>query len=120
MIKNGLPVLVSRSAISVIFPQTVTEPESEIKVIDSATWEIKGTVPLEEVAEATNTELPTEEYDTFGGFVFGFYGSVPDDGTVIEVDACGLHIKVLEILDHRVERALVCKEASPDNQGSKE
>jgi len=93
-----------------------TEPEAEVKIIDSATWEIKGTVGLEEVAQATGVELPVEEYDTFGGFVFGFYGSVPDDGTTFEIDACGLHIKVLEILDHRVEKALLSLEVSTETE----
>ncbi len=95
-----------------------TEPEWEINVIDSATWEIKGTVALEEVAQAIGVELPVEEYDTFGGFVFGLYGSVPDDGATIEVDACGLHVKVLEILDHRVERALISLEISIDKEST--
>ena len=52
--------------------------------------------------------LPTDEYETFGGFVFGSLGAIPDDGSQLELDACGLHIKVLEIKEHRMERAAVC------------
>ncbi len=89
-----------------------TQPveEAEIKAIDSNTWEIKGTVPLDEVAETLKVDLPVDEYDTFGGFVFSVYGSVPDDGTQIEVDAYGLHVKVILIEEHRVEKAIVTVE----------
>ncbi len=41
-------------------------------------------------------------------FVFGVLGTIPDDGTQLELDACGLHIKVLEVREHRMERAAVC------------
>lgn len=84
------------------------EEPGEIEQLDESTWRILGTAPLDDVAEQLHVTLPTEEYDTFGGFVFGSYGSVPDDGTQFEIDACGLHIKVVEIAEHRVEQALVC------------
>ncbi len=83
------------------------EPE-EIQPLDSGTWRISGTASLAEVAERLNTELPAEEYDTFGGLVFGMYGSVPDDGTTFEIDIENLHIKVTDICDHRLEAATVC------------
>ena len=54
-------------------------------------------------------ELPLEEYDTFGGLVFGALGAIPMDGAQPEVDVCGLHVKVQLIRDHRIQRALVCR-----------
>ncbi|MEG2383198.1 MAG: hemolysin family protein [Oscillospiraceae bacterium] len=89
----------------------VAEP-AEIELIDSGTWKIRGTAPLDDVAEALNLELPVEDYDTFGGLVFGTYGSVPDDGSEFELDVCALHIKVIEIKSHRVEKAIVCIDKS--------
>ncbi len=83
------------------------EPE-EIQKLDSGTWRISGTAPLSDVAEQLHTDLPSEEYETFGGLVFGLYGSVPDDGTTFEIDIENLHIKVTEICDHRLEAAIVC------------
>ena len=67
---------------------------------------------LDEVGKALGIELDDEDCDTFGGFVFGNYGSIPDDGTQFEIDAGDLHIRVLSIRDHKLEKALVCK-ASP-------
>ena len=85
------------------------EPE-DIQRLDSSTWQIRGTALLEDVAEQLNVKLPVDEYDTFGGFVFGNYGLVPEDGTVFEIDLCSLHIKVNEIQEHRLEKATVCLE----------
>ena len=50
--------------------------------------------------------------------MFGSYGLVPDDGTQFELDACGLHIKVVEIAEHRIEQTLVCRlgETQPAKQ----
>ncbi len=81
----------------------------EIERIDSQTWKIRGSALLEDVKEQLQAELPTEEYDTFGGMVFGAYGSVPEEGTTFEIDIGELHVKVLEIKDHRIVKTLVCR-----------
>lgn len=82
--------------------------EPDIEQIDSKTWKICGNISLDEVSERLNVTLPIEEYDTFGGFVFGSYGSIPDDGSEFEIDILSLHIKVIEIKEHRLEKAIVC------------
>ena len=88
--------------------------EAEIQRVDADTWRILGIASLDEVATQLGVELPTEEYDTFGGMVFGFYGTVPSDGTTFEIDILNLHVKVLEIRDHRIERTLVCVERAQE------
>lgn len=89
---------------------TPEEEEPEIEKIDSNTWKIHGSADLEEVAETLGIELPLEEYDTFGGYIFGNYGTIPDDGTSFEIYLAPLQIKVTEIKDHRIKKALVCYE----------
>ena len=87
---------------------TPEEEEPEIEKLDSKTWKIQGGADLEEVAEALKVDLPVDEYDTFGGYIFGNYGTIPDDGSVFEIDLPPLHIKVTEIKDHRIKKAIVC------------
>ena len=90
--------------------ETEVEEENiipEIESIGENTWRIQGCAPLEEVAEELGIELPVEEYETFGGFVFSSYGSIPDDGTTLELDIDNLHVNVTEIRDHRVESSIV-------------
>ncbi|GFI60859.1 hypothetical protein IMSAG049_00008 [Clostridiales bacterium] len=88
--------------------EPMPEEEAEIEKIDSNTWKILGGADLEEVADMLKIDMPTEDYDTFGGYIFGNYGTIPDDGTSFEINLPPLHIKVTEIKDHRIKKALVC------------
>lgn len=76
--------------------------------MDENTWKIHGSALLEELTEELGVPLPVDEYDTFNGLVFGTLGTIPEDGTDIEVDVAGLHVKVTEIVNHQVETAIVC------------
>jgi putative hemolysin len=81
--------------------------EDEVVQCDPDTWEVSGLLPLKEAQEQFGIELPVEEYDTFGGFVFSLYGSIPDDGETFELETHSLHISVTKITDHRIEKATV-------------
>lgn len=86
-----------------------------IELVDSKTWKIHGDALLEDVSKATGTTLPCEEYDTFNGLIFGALGTIPPDGSSIDVETAGLMIKVIEIRDHQVESAIVCLENPEPN-----
>ena len=101
--------LIERLVGDITDEETAEEKEPDIVPLDSETWKISGVAPLPEVAEALQMELPIDEYDTFGGLVFGNFGSVPEDGTTFEIEACGLAIKVTDVKDHQIEAAIVCK-----------
>lgn len=70
-------------------------------------WVIRGVASLSEVAEELNVELPTEKYDTMGGYVFSNYGIVPEDGTEFDIELEPLHVRVTEIKDHRIMKMIV-------------
>ena len=96
------------------------EKAAEIVKIDSGTWRIAGTSPLSDVAEALGVRLQQDEYDTFGGLVFAAYGSIPDDGVQFEIDVDDLHVKVIDIVDHRLESAVVCLTDKTEKQKDSE
>lgn len=79
----------------------------EIERLDSNTWRVQGSAPLDEVSQQIGIILPEDEYDTFGGLVFGILGTVPEDGSTPEVEDFGLLIKVVNIKEHRLESAIV-------------
>jgi len=86
---------------------SVPEELPLIERIDSKTWRIQGAAPLDEVSKQLGVLLPEEEYETFGGLVFGILGNIPPDGSTPELEEFGLKIKVIEIRERRLEQALV-------------
>jgi putative hemolysin len=86
---------------------SVPEELPLIERIDSKTWRIQGAAPLDEVSKQLGVMLPEEEFETFGGLVFGILGTVPPDGSTPELEEYGLKIKVIEIKERRLEHALV-------------
>jgi len=97
-------------------PEDAKEEIPPIQQLSEDTWQIQGIAPLAEVAEELNIELPTDLYDTFGGFVFSNYGIIPDDGSEFEMDIERLHIHVTEIVDHRIERMTVTLAPLPTDE----
>ena len=84
----------------------VREP-LEIEQISENRWRVEGSADLDDVAAQLGVQLPEDEYDTFGGYVFGEYGTIPDDGTQIHLETETLSVQVTEIRDHRMESAIV-------------
>lgn len=80
---------------------------------DARTWKILGSASLTEVAESLGVVLDTEDCDTFGGYIFGLLGEVPDDGTQLDLETDDLIIKVESIADHRIEATLVTVKDRP-------
>lgn len=76
--------------------------EADIVQISTLEWKIQGCADLEEVAEALDVTLPIEEYDTFGGYVCGVLGHVPDDGTSCQTETDCMHIVVHTVDNHRI------------------
>ncbi len=78
-----------------------------IKKIGEDTWEIQGTAFLEDISEELGITLSDEEYDTLNGLVFHELGTIPEDGSDIELDLPGLHISSKNIVNHQLESAIV-------------
>ncbi len=72
-------------------------------------WLIPGMTSLSDVCEELEVELPEDKYDTFGGYVVAELGEIPKDGTLVNFDADGLRISVLEVRHHRIEACRVEK-----------
>ena len=84
--------------------------------LDSHTWKISGNVPLREVEDALEIALPTEDYGTFNGLIFGELGSVPEDGSQFELEAHGMAIRVRKVADHQVRIAMVTPVEPPKHE----
>lgn len=87
-----------------------SKEEVEVELIvhtEDNQWQISGSALIEDVEKALDLEISDADSDTFGGFVLGLYGSIPEDGSSFEVSSEQFEIKVLNILEHRVESTLV-------------
>lgn len=92
----------------------------DIEAVSDNTWVIRGSVMLDEVAEALSVELPTDEYDTLGGYAFGLYGATPEDGTTFSLETDDLLIEGEEVDNHRLEWARVTKKVKDEKDRDKE
>ncbi|MBO6308860.1 MAG: HlyC/CorC family transporter, partial [Oribacterium sp.] len=84
------------------------EPEP-IEAIGENEWIILGIADLEDVNEALKIDIPTEDADTFGGYIMGIIGTVPDDGSSFHLDTDTLEIDVAYIKNHRIGKTIVRK-----------
>jgi putative hemolysin len=93
-----------------IYDEFDPQVEQEITQLEPNLWKISGSADLEDVADALDIHLPEdEEYDTLGGLIFAQFSVIPEDGSHPEVEAFGLHIRVEELEDRRVEWVLVSR-----------
>lgn len=101
-----------------IYDEFDPQEESDIIRLEENLWRVAGSADLESLGEAVGLELPeSEEYDTLGGLVFAQLTVIPEDGSHLEVDALGLHIRVEELAERRVEWALVSKNPPEEETG---
>ena len=84
------------------------EPEP-IEAIGENEWIILGIADLEDVNEALKIDIPTEDADTFGGYIMGIIGTVPVDGSSFHLDTDTLEIDVAYIKNHRIGKTIVRK-----------
>ena len=88
------------------------DPQAKADIIaqGDGTWRVNGSVELDRLCETIGVEeIESDEFDTLGGLIFSQLTAIPEDGSHPEVDCFGLHIRVEELTDHRVEWATVSR-----------
>jgi len=93
-----------------IYDESDEQAEQELFKLPDGEWRIAGSVHLDVMCEELEIdEIESEEYDTLGGLIFSQLTEIPEEGTHPEVECMGLHIRVEEISERRVEWAIVRK-----------
>ena len=88
-------------------PEDEEEELEEVEVIAENSWSIAGSASITEVEEAIGINFSDNDSDTISGFVLGLYGSVPEDGSCVELSTDTLDIVINEIKDHKVGRVII-------------
>ena len=82
--------------------------EPELERLDSRTWKIRGTCSIHDVTKALEHEFTdAEEFETFSGFLIGKLGEIPKDGSRLKLEIEGYLIRILNVRQHCVEKAIV-------------
>jgi len=102
-----------------IFDEYDGEEASDFEMIDENTQMVDGTVSLLDVARKFDKALPTDDYDTLGGFIMGHLGIVPEDNERPEFEFNGLLFKVEEVEEKRITKVKIC-ETGEDSDANKE
>lgn len=104
-----------------IYDEFDEQEEEELVKLGDNLWKVSGTLPVEDLEEALDIDLPNEEldFDTVGGMVFSCLNEIPQDGTQFDVEVFGLKVHVTKIEDKRIVEALISK-AEPENEVEEE
>jgi len=63
-------------------PQEYQAAEELLQEVSPGFWRVKAAMPITAFNEAMGLALPTEEFDSIGGFVFNLFGELPREGSV--------------------------------------
>lgn len=90
------------------------ENDDYIKKLDKNIYLVDGLVSINEINEALDLELPSDNFDTIGGFVIDLLGSIPKDNETPVVDYENISFKVEKINEKRLDKIkILIKEEEP-------
>lgn len=90
------------------------ESAEEIKKIDQNTYLVDGLVSINDINEALNIELPSDNYDTIGGFVVNLMGSIPNEAEQPVLEFEGMKFKVEKVNEKRIEKLKIRLNNAPE------
>ena len=79
----------------------------EVIKIDNSTISVLSKMDIYDLNERFNLDLPTEDFQTIGGYVFGLVGREPEIGD--EVEANSVKMKVESMDGHKIVRVFLNK-----------
>jgi CBS domain containing-hemolysin-like protein len=83
------------------------QEEPLVEPVDEETIRVDAKMPIDEVNELLEVELPHEEWDTVGGLVFGLTGRVPVPGETVRLD--GLEFRTERVSGRRIQKVVIRK-----------
>ena len=89
--------------------------EEMIRPVDENCVIFDARVPVEDVNEMLSVDLPDDEFETIGGFVFGLFGKLPSAGDTISYK--DLDFTVEKADSHRIMEVKACRAQRADRTG---
>lgn len=93
--------------------------EEEITQLDEDSFEVDGTLSIDELGELLDRDFPEGDYDTVAGFLLDLLGHIPeeDEETIVEYE--DLTFTIQEMDERRIEQILICRnqvEETPEEE----
>jgi len=82
--------------------------EKEFEIINAYTFQIDGSMRIEEANEEMELELPEGDYETVAGFVLSLLGHIPKTGEQLKYK--DLKLVITEMQGVKIEKILLTKE----------
>ncbi|MCM1120622.1 MAG: hemolysin family protein [bacterium] len=99
------------------------DEEEYIQAIDERTYLVEGSMKLDDINDALDTALDSEDYDSIGGIIIEYLDRLPEDGEEVELDN-GIRLKVQGIDQNRICKVVLTLPETPspeeDTKGEKE
>jgi magnesium and cobalt exporter, CNNM family len=92
------------------------EDEAAIEPLGDNTYAIDGRIPITDVNEYFELDLPHEDFDTIGGYVLGSLGRPPELGDTVQAD--GVTLRVKNVDGPRVSMLTLERNEEPQGEGS--
>jgi len=88
-----------------------------IEKMDDGSYVIDAKTNIEDVNGELDIDIPAEEFETIGGYVYGMTGHIPHAGETINTD--GITITVEKVLRQRITKLRIkkCSEYEAENSG---
>lgn len=91
------------------------EHDEEIKKVADNKYIVDAMLDVEYLNEELSIDLPvSEDYDSLGGYIYSVLGRVPLEKDTITHDNGKVEIRVLEVDNRRIVRALIIKREVKD------
>jgi magnesium and cobalt exporter, CNNM family len=79
-------------------------------------YRVDGRIPIDELNEQLDVELPQDEWDTVGGLMMHLLGAIPSEGQEVAYD--NIRFKAERVQGRRIARVLVTKSGQPTKTAS--
>ena len=77
-----------------------------IQAIDEHTYLVEGSMKLDDINDALDTALDSEDYDSIGGIIIEYLDRLPEDDEEVTLEN-GIHLKVQGIDQNRICKVLL-------------
>ena len=92
------------------------DEEQLIQEVDERTYLVEASMKLDDINDALDIELDSEDYDSIGGILIEYLDRLPEDNEEVTLEN-GMKLKVQGIEQNRISKILLTLPAPDDNTG---